>query len=83
MAAALRLGALCSGGGAAMAGPGDEIAAGAGDRGRLRASHADREQVIDALKAAFVRRGCQHILQQGIWNRHNVFHGHLVLLRLD
>jgi hypothetical protein len=37
-----------------MAGPGDEIAAEAGDRGHLRASHADREQVIGALKAAFV-----------------------------
>jgi hypothetical protein len=38
-----------------MAGPGDEIAAAAsqGD-GRLRASHADREQVIEALKVAFV-----------------------------
>ena len=35
-----------------MAGPGDEIAAG---RGHLRASHADREQVISALKAAFVQ----------------------------
>ena len=38
-----------------MAGPGDEIAAGAGGRGRLRASHADREQVISVLKAAFVQ----------------------------
>jgi hypothetical protein len=38
-----------------MAGPGDEIAAGARDHGHLRVSHADREQVIDALKAAFVR----------------------------
>jgi hypothetical protein len=38
-----------------MAGPGDEIAAGAGGRGHLRASHADREQVIGTLKAAFVR----------------------------
>jgi hypothetical protein len=38
-----------------MAGPGDEIAAGAAGRGRLRASHADREQVIDTLKAAFVQ----------------------------
>jgi hypothetical protein len=38
-----------------MAGPGDEIAAGAGDHSRLRASHADREQVIDMLKAAFVQ----------------------------
>jgi len=33
-------------------GPGDDIAAG---RGRLRASDADREQVIDVLKAAFVQ----------------------------
>ena len=38
-----------------MAGPGDEIAAGAGGRGRLRASHDDREQVIEVLKAAFVQ----------------------------
>ncbi len=38
-----------------MAGPGDEIAAGAGGRGHLRASHADREQVIGILKAAFVQ----------------------------
>ena len=38
-----------------VAGPGDEIAAGAGGRGRLRASHADREQVIEVLKAAFVQ----------------------------
>jgi hypothetical protein len=38
-----------------MAGPGDEIAAGAAGRGHLRASHADREQVIDTLKAAFVQ----------------------------
>jgi DUF1707 SHOCT-like domain len=38
-----------------MAGAGDELAAGAGGRGRLRASHADREQVIDVLKAAFVQ----------------------------
>jgi hypothetical protein len=37
-----------------MAGPGDE-SAGAGDRSRLRASHADREQVIDVVKAAFVQ----------------------------
>jgi Domain of unknown function (DUF1707) len=37
-----------------MGGPGDEMAAGAGDHGHLRASHADREQVIGALKAAFV-----------------------------
>ena len=38
-----------------MAGPGDEMAAGAGGRGCLRAAHADREQVIDVLKAAFVQ----------------------------
>ena len=38
-----------------MAGPGDEMAARAGDGGRLRASHADREQVIGTLKAAFVQ----------------------------
>ena len=39
-----------------MAGPGDGIAAAAGrGRGELRASHADREQVIGTLKAAFVQ----------------------------
>jgi hypothetical protein len=39
-----------------MAGPGDEIAAAAGrDEGDLRASHADREQVIGTLKVAFVQ----------------------------
>jgi Domain of unknown function (DUF1707) len=38
-----------------MAGPGNEIAAGTGGRGHLRASHADREQVIGTLKAAFVQ----------------------------
>jgi hypothetical protein len=38
-----------------MAGPGDEIAAGAGGHGHLRASYADREQVIGTLKAAFVQ----------------------------
>ena len=37
-----------------MAGPGDEIAGAAG-RGHLRASHADREQGITVLKAAFVQ----------------------------
>jgi Domain of unknown function (DUF1707) len=36
-----------------MAGPGDEIGAGAAGRGRMRASHADREQVIEALKDVF------------------------------
>jgi Domain of unknown function (DUF1707) len=39
-----------------MAGPGDEVAT-AEDRGRgdLRASDADREQVVDALRAAFLQ----------------------------
>jgi Domain of unknown function (DUF1707) len=36
-------------------GPGDEKSAAAGARSRLRASHADRERVIDLLKAAFVQ----------------------------
>lgn len=38
-----------------MAGSGDELAAGAGDRNRLRASDADRQQVAAVLKAAFVQ----------------------------
>jgi len=38
-----------------MTGPGGDLPAGAGGRGRLRASHADREQVIITLKAAFVQ----------------------------
>lgn len=37
------------------AGPGDETAGGAGGRAHLRASHADREQAIEVLKAAFVQ----------------------------
>jgi Domain of unknown function (DUF1707) len=37
------------------AGPGERGAAGAMGRGRIRASDADREQVIDTLKAAFVQ----------------------------
>jgi hypothetical protein len=37
------------------AGPGDEKAASAVGRGQLRAAHADREQVIGTLKAAFVQ----------------------------
>ena len=36
-----------------MAGPGDGLEA--AGRGHLRASHADREQVIGTLKAAFVQ----------------------------
>jgi hypothetical protein len=35
--------------------PGNELAARAGGRGRLRASRADREQVIDMLKTAFMQ----------------------------
>jgi hypothetical protein len=38
-----------------MAGPGGEATADHADRGRLRASDADREQVIEVLKAAFVQ----------------------------
>ncbi len=38
-----------------MAGPGDERAASAESRGRLRASHADREQAVNVVKAAFVQ----------------------------
>jgi DUF1707 SHOCT-like domain len=38
-----------------VAGLGDERAAGAGGRAHLRASHADREQVVSTLKAAFVQ----------------------------
>jgi Domain of unknown function (DUF1707) len=37
------------------AGPGDRRAADAVARSYLRASHADREQVVDVLKAAFVQ----------------------------
>jgi Domain of unknown function (DUF1707) len=37
------------------ANPGDELAASTVGRGRLRASRADREHVIDVLKAAFVQ----------------------------
>jgi Domain of unknown function (DUF1707) len=38
-----------------MAGPGDEPAAGPGGQSRLRASRAEREQVIEVLKAGFVQ----------------------------
>ena len=38
-----------------MAEPNDEVTAGADGRPRLGASHADREQVIEVLKAAFVQ----------------------------
>ena len=53
-AAALRFPCIVLGEVPVMARPGDEIAAGAGSRGHLRASHADGEQVIGVLKAAFV-----------------------------
>jgi len=36
-------------------GPGAQMAAAARTRGHLRAAHADREQAIDVLKAAFVQ----------------------------
>ena len=36
-------------------GPGDELAASAAGRGRLRVSQAEREQVIGTVKAAFVQ----------------------------
>ena len=35
-------------------GPGDQVAAAPDGRGLMRTTRADREQVIDALKAAFV-----------------------------
>jgi hypothetical protein len=38
-----------------MTGPGDGLPAATTARGRLRASDADRDQVIDVLKAAFVQ----------------------------
>ena len=38
-----------------MAGPGDERAPAAESRSHLRASHADRDQVVETLKAAFVQ----------------------------
>ena len=38
-----------------MKGPGDELVDGPAGRGHLRASHADRAQVIGTLKAAFVQ----------------------------
>jgi hypothetical protein len=37
-----------------MSEPGDEVAGGGGGRGHLRVSHAERETVVGALKAAFV-----------------------------
>ena len=38
-----------------MTGPGDEMVPAAGGPGDLRASHADRERVIDTVKAAFAQ----------------------------
>jgi hypothetical protein len=50
-----------------MASPGDETAAGVPRHVRLRASAADREQVIEVLKAAFVQdRITKHELEQRI-----------------
>ena len=42
-------------GAAMVTGLGEELAASAVGRGRLRVSHADREQVIETLKVAFVQ----------------------------
>src|SRR5690349_1617473 len=52
-AAGLRCLLILFAGGAMIAGPGGQVAA--AGRGHLRASHADREQTIDSLKAAFVQ----------------------------
>jgi hypothetical protein len=38
-----------------VAGPADEVAAAAAGDGQLRASHADREYVVDTVKTAFVQ----------------------------
>jgi hypothetical protein len=54
-AAALRFAHRARGEVPGMSGPGDEITAGTGGHSHLRASRADREQVIDVLKAAFVQ----------------------------
>jgi Domain of unknown function (DUF1707) len=54
-AAAVRFPRVVLGEAPVMTGPGDEIAAGEAGRGHLRASHADRENVIGTLKAAFVQ----------------------------
>ncbi len=54
-AAALRCPLTLLQGGAVMAGPGDYKAAAAVGSARVRASHAEREQVIEMLKAAFVQ----------------------------
>jgi hypothetical protein len=45
----------CIGEASVTAKPGDDMAAAAAGRGRLRASHADREHVLGVLKAAFVQ----------------------------
>ena len=54
-AAALRFPRIVFGEVPVVAGPGDEMVAGAGGCGHLRASRADREQVIGTLKTAFVQ----------------------------
>jgi len=62
MGTALRFPRVVLVGVAMVTGPGDELAASAPGRGRLRASHADREQVIGTLNTAFA---------QGSWPRTN------------
>jgi hypothetical protein len=50
-----------------MTGPWHELAAGTARRGHMRASHADRDQVIDVLKTAFVHgRLDKHELDQRV-----------------
>ncbi len=52
---ALRFLCRCSWEVPGVTGPGDEIAASTGGHGHLQAAHADREQVIGTLKAAYVQ----------------------------
>ena len=54
-AAALRFSHRGAGEAAVKAGPDDVVAAGMAGRGHLRASRADHERVIDAVKTAFVQ----------------------------
>jgi hypothetical protein len=50
-------------------GDGDaDRASGRAGRDRLRAGHADREQVIEALKDAYVQGG-RHLARQGLYKR--------------
>ena len=56
MATALRWACVCVGGEVpVVTDPGDQLAADVAGRGRMRASHSDREHAIEVLKAAFVQ----------------------------